>query len=123
MKEYETLYLLSPDLPPEKTEEFSHKISELVKSHQGQVLTSFNWGKRRLAYRVGKSNQGVYIYLKYLGQGNLVAEVERVLKYDDNVLKFLTVKLDDEVNVDERLTQKREFTLTSLDEPSDRPPA
>ena len=75
MKEYETLSLLAPDLPGEKVEEFHQKISEMIKSHGGQILTVFNFGKRRLAYRVGKSNQGTYVYLNYLGQGNLVAEI------------------------------------------------
>ncbi|MFO1518371.1 MAG: 30S ribosomal protein S6 [bacterium] len=122
MREYETLYLLQPDLSTEKIEEFNNKLSEIIKSQGGNPLTVFNWGKRRLAYRVGKGNHGVYVYLNYLGQGNLVAEIERILKYDDNVLKYITVKLEDDVNVEERVKVKREFILSSIDDPSDRPP-
>ena len=120
MKEYETLYLLQPDLPNEKAEEFNNKISEMIKSHQGQILQTFNYGKRRLAYRVGKSNHGIYMFLNYLGQGNLVAEIERVLKIDDNILKFITVKLDDDVNPEERAALKRDFVLCTYDEGNER---
>jgi small subunit ribosomal protein S6 len=120
MTEYETLYLLLPDLPNEKVEEFNRKIEELIKSHQGQVLAVFNFGKRKLAYRVGKTFQGIYVHFNYLGQGNLVAEVERVLKYDDTVLKFITVKLADEVKPEDRAKEKKEFILCTYDEANDR---
>lgn len=116
MKEYETLYLVLPDLPADKIEELNHKLAEAIKHHQGHVLTQFNWGKKRLAYRVGKHHHGIFIYLNYLAAGDTVAEVERILKYDDNILKFITVKLEDEVEVEKRLQEKRELILTSLDD-------
>jgi len=120
MREYETLYLLQPDLSAEQIEEIGKKLSDFVVNHKGQVLTLFNLGKRRLAYRVGKHHQGVYIYLNYLAEGSVVAEIERVLKYDDRVLRFITVKLEDEVNVEERVKEKREFTLATYEDAQER---
>lgn len=120
MREYETLYLLNPEMPSDKAEDLNKKILDAIVSQGGHVLTSFNWGKRRLAYRIEKSAYGVYVYVNFLGINQLVAEVERILKYDDNVFRFVTMKLEDDVNVEERKNEKREPILTSIDEPSER---
>ncbi len=117
MKEYEALYLLLPEAAADKIEALGNKLTAAIQHHSGQVLTLFNWGKRRTAYRVGKHPSGIYIYLNYLSSdGGVVSEIERILKNDEIVLKFISVKLDDDVNVEERLKTKREFTLTSIDE-------
>lgn len=120
MKEYETLYLLSPDIPADKAEELNKKLCDVIQNQGGHVLTSFNWGKRRLAYRVAKTNFGVYVYLNYLGMNNLVAEIERILKYDDNILRFVTMKLEDHVDVEKRKSEKRDLILSSIDEVTEK---
>ncbi len=120
MKEYETLYLLLPDLPAEKIEDLNRKLTEAIQAHSGQLLQSFNFGKRKLSYRVGKTTQGTYVHLHYVGKGNLVSEIERLLKYDDQVLKFITVKLADEVQTEELLKEKKEFILATFDEVTER---
>ncbi len=120
MREYETLYLLSPDSPSEKAEEINKKLSDAIQNQGGHVLTTFNWGKRRLAYRVAKSFYGIYVYINYLGEHNLVSEIERILKYDDSILRFVTMKLEDAVNVEKRKSEKRELVLTSIDEVTEK---
>lgn len=116
MREYETLYLLNPDAPSDKADELNKKLTDTIQNQGGHVLTAFNWGKRRLAYKVGKSFYGIYIYLNYLANSSVIAEVERLLKYDDEILRFVTMKLEDNVNVEERKAQKRELILSSIDE-------
>ncbi len=120
MREYETLYLLSPDIPSDKAEEINKKLTDLIQNQGGHVLTSFNWGKRRLAYRVAKNFYGIYVYVNYLGENNLVSEVERILKYDDNILRFVTMKLHENVNVEQRKAEKRDLVLTSIDEVTEK---
>ncbi len=120
MREYETLYLLSPDVPSDKIEELNKKLGDVIQNQGGHLLTSFNWGKRRLAYRVEKSFYGVYIYLNYLAQNSTVAEIERILKYDDSILRFVTMKLADEVNVEARKAEKRDLILSSIDEVTEK---
>lgn len=117
MREYETLYLVVPETAPQKIEDLGNKLTTAVKNHSGQVLTLFNWGKRRTAYRVGRYPNGIYIYLNYLSSdGGIVNEIERILRNEDTILKFITVKLADNVNPEVRLKEKKEFTLTSIDE-------
>lgn len=103
MREYETIYVLKPDLPPAAVQAISSKVEETIKKNQGHVLSTADWGKRKLAYRVDKFQQAQYFYWFYVGEGGLVAEVERILKYDDKILKFLTVKKAEVANLQERL--------------------
>ncbi len=105
MREYETIYLLKPDLSPDQVKTIGEKVADLVQKHQGHVLVQSDWGKRRLAYRIEKLKFAQYIYNLYLDSGAAVAEIERILKYDDRVIRFLTVKVKDKVNVAERLAQ------------------
>ena len=108
MREYETIYVLKPDLPAEQFIKIKEKVEETLKKGEGHIISHTDWGKRRLAYQVDKFRFAQYIYLQYLDQGGSVSELERILKYDDSVLKFLTVKLNDKVVVEERLAKKQE---------------
>jgi len=105
MREYETLYLLKPDLPLDIGKTLQDKLSEIVKKTQGHILSRADWGKRRLAYRIQKFRHAQYLYMQFLDAGQSVAEIERILKYDDRVLRYLTVKLKEKVNVEERLAK------------------
>lgn len=105
MREFETIYLLKPDLPAEQLATIKEKISNTIKKGEGHVLSHADWGKRKLAYYVKKFRHAQYFYLQFLDSGAHVGELERILKFDDNVLKFLTVKLKDEVKVEERLAE------------------
>ncbi|MFO1464459.1 MAG: 30S ribosomal protein S6 [bacterium] len=111
MREYETIYVVKPDLPGDQVKTIQEKLKDIIEKSQGHVLHHVDWGKRRLAYRVEKFNQAQYLYLQYLDQGASVAEIERILKYDDRILKFLTVKVQDKVNKDERISRAGEAPL------------
>jgi small subunit ribosomal protein S6 len=82
---------------------------------KGHVLTLSDWGKRKLAYRVEKATHGHYFYLQFLDPGQSISEIERILRNDDRVLKFLTVKLREKINVEERLAQP----VSPLDPPEE----
>jgi small subunit ribosomal protein S6 len=108
MREYETVYLLKPDLPPDQLSAIKDKFTHVIAEAKGHVLTQGDWGKRKLAYDVQKHQHGHYIYLRYLGAEGLVGQLERLLGIEDHVMKFLTVRLSDEVNAQERLAKKEE---------------
>jgi small subunit ribosomal protein S6 len=91
-REYETIYILRPDVGREVTEAVANRVTEAVKT-AGAVTQIENWGRRRLAYPVQKHKRGVYVYFKYAGVGDLVSEVERALRIQEAVMKFQTVKL------------------------------
>lgn len=98
MREYETIYILRPDAPESTISEVNKKIRGVIESSGGQLLKVENWGKRRLAYEVKKHFKGTYLFWNYLGKSGLVEEVERNLKIADSVIRFYTVKLEENVD-------------------------
>ncbi len=90
-KEYETIYILRPDIDADTAERVQARVSEVVGRENGTLVKVEAWGRRKLAYPVAKHKKGVYVYVKYAGRGGLVSELERNLKLQDSVLKFQTV--------------------------------
>jgi small subunit ribosomal protein S6 len=89
--------VLRPDAGREASEGISSRVLDVISKQRGALTRVENWGYRKLAYPVKKHGRGVYVYLKYVGDGALVAELERNLRIQDAVLKFQTVKISDEV--------------------------
>lgn len=96
-REYETIYILKPDIDADGAERIGTRISEVVTRESGRLTKVESWGRRRLAYDIGKQRRGVYVYLKYLGGGKVVSEVERNLRLADGVLKYQTVLVRSDV--------------------------
>jgi len=99
-REYETIYILRPDIDAESAEKVGSRVSEVVGREKGQLTKVELWGRRRLAFDIAKHRRGVYVYLKYLGTGRVVDEVERNLRLSDGVLKYQTVLLRNDVEVE-----------------------
>lgn len=106
-REYETIYILKPDVDADTAEKVGGRVAETVAREAGKLTKVEAWGRRRLAYDIGKQRRGVYMYLKYLGTGRTVSEVERALRLADGVMKYQTVLLRSDVEVE---------TLTIADE-------
>ena len=110
-KEYETIYILRSDVDADAAERIQARVVEVVDRSKGKLVKVEAWGRRRLAYPVAKQRRGVYVYVKYVGMGGLVAELERNLKLQDAVLKFQTVKLNDEVDLEALKIDPEELKL------------
>ena len=95
MRKYETFFIIDPDLTEEAYTLAGDKLKGIVSANGGAVLTYVPWGKKKLAYPIKKRNQGLYILMEYGGGPELVAELERNMRLDERVLKFITVKLED----------------------------
>ena len=95
MRKYETFFIVDSELPDETNTVLDNKIQSIVASNGGEVLTYVPWGKRKLAYAIGRRTRGLYVLMEYAGGPKLVAELERNLRIDERVLKFITVLLDD----------------------------
>lgn len=98
-KEYETIYVLRSDVDPDTAEKVQARVAEVVGRDSGKLVKVEAWGRRKLAYPVAKQKRGVYVYVKYVGRGGLVQELERNLKLQDVVLKFQTIQTQAEVDV------------------------
>jgi small subunit ribosomal protein S6 len=98
-REYETIYILRSDVDSEAAERVQSRVADALDREHGKLVKVESWGRRKLAYPVGKQRKGVYVYLKYVGGGGLVAEVERNLKLQDAVMKYMTVQTGDAIDL------------------------
>jgi small subunit ribosomal protein S6 len=98
-REYETIYILRPNTPNEGVSEVNTRIKNVIEGMGGKVIKVDNWGKRRLAYEVAKERKGIYLYWQYLAQPGVVEECERNLRMLDNVIRYLTTKVDENIDV------------------------
>jgi small subunit ribosomal protein S6 len=96
-REYETIYILRPDIDADSAEKIGSRLADVVGRESGRLTKVESWGRRRLAYDIGKQRRGVYMYLKYLGGGKVVSEIERNLRLADGVIKYQTVLVRSDV--------------------------
>lgn len=118
-REYETIYILRPDVDPDTAERVQGRVAEVVGRDDGKLVKVESWGRRKLAYPVAKQMRGVYVYVKYVGKGGLVQELERNLKLQDAVLKFQTVQTSDDVDVAAVAVDPEEIKFQRLELPAE----
>lgn len=90
-REYETIYILQPQVDPDEADRIAGRVTEAVTKLNGKLTKLDNWGKRRLAYPIRKHTRGVFVLVRYIGIGDIVAEVERNLRLLDQVIRHQTV--------------------------------
>ena len=95
MRRYETISIIRPNVGEDEIKAISQKTADIIESEGGTILNVDNWGLKKLAYPIKKELQGYYVYTLYAGVPAAVNEMERIFKIDDNVLKFMTLKLQD----------------------------
>jgi len=92
MNHYETLFILKPTLTEEEIKANVEKVRDALTSQDANILAMDTIGLRRLAYPVKKNERGIYYVLYYTADGSVIAEFERKLRFNEDVLKFLTIK-------------------------------
>jgi small subunit ribosomal protein S6 len=92
---YETLFIVHPEKGP-RLKEFIEKFKKVIEGQQGSLSQVDEWGLRDLAYRIEKQGKGIYTLLRYRATGRAVEELERNLKLTDGILRYLTVRADEE---------------------------
>ncbi|MGB5351001.1 MAG: 30S ribosomal protein S6 [Polyangiales bacterium] len=97
-REYETIYILRPDVSNDAAEKIIERAKDVIARLDGTLTKLDNWGKRKLAYPIQKNNRGIFVYLKYVGFNDLVAELERNLRLLDEVVRFQTVLLEEDID-------------------------
>jgi small subunit ribosomal protein S6 len=103
-REYETIFILRPDTNQEGITLVNSRVRQVIDSMGGKTLKLDNWGKRKLAYEIKKQLKGIYMYWQYLGSSGMVEEIERNLRMLDSVVRYYTVKVDEDVVPDARPT-------------------
>ena len=108
MRIYEELFIVRPDASEEETEAFVEQIKQVIVQGGGAVDKVDKWGLRKLAYRIGKRDEGFYTLIQFSSPPDVVKELERRLRVSDLVLKFLTVRIDEKLKRLEKRKKQRE---------------
>lgn len=108
LHEYETMVVIRPDIDDAVTTGIVEKLEGIITGAEGTILIRDDWGKRKLTYPVAKHQKGHYVMLNYLVGPELILELERRIRLDDNIVRFLTVKVADTVDVPTRIEQAAE---------------
>lgn len=118
MREYETVFICSPNLADSQHNQIVEKIKGMVERHEGRVFFVRNMGKKNLAYPIAKQRKGIYTCLDYAANGSAVNDLERSMRLDENFLRFLTVVKKEDVDVEARAAE-----VLARGEGLDTPPA
>lgn len=97
MREYELTFIVQPEISDEGVAAIREKLDAVLERSGALRLLYDDWGKRKLAYEIQKFQKGHYLVLSFLDGGKAVPELERILRIEDSVLRFLCVLVDEEV--------------------------
>ncbi|MBU4343867.1 MAG: 30S ribosomal protein S6 [Proteobacteria bacterium] len=100
MRRYETIVIIDPDLSNEQRLPIFEKLKDLIAKQDGFLVIVDEWGDKQLAYEIKKRSRGYYVRLDFCGTGALVNEMERFFRIDDSILKYMTVLLDKDADVE-----------------------
>ena len=95
MRKYETFVIIDPDLSQDQREPLIGRVEELISQMDGFLVITDDWGERKLAYDIKKKGRGYYVRFDYCGSPLLVNEIERFFRIDDRALKYMTVLLSE----------------------------
>jgi len=101
VRRYETVAITLADYPDSEIDSLIDRYQSIIASQGGSVVRIERWGRRKLAYEIKKQTKGFYFLLNFVAPQIAVDELERNFKLDDRILRFLTVKLSDQVDMEE----------------------
>jgi small subunit ribosomal protein S6 len=106
-RKYELVYIVSPDATDEQVADLHTQVEAIVQRLGGQLEKTENWGRRKLAYEIGRHKEGIYVLEVILGGGELMKEIDRRFKVTELIIRHLAVRVDEEQEVVERLRAER----------------
>jgi small subunit ribosomal protein S6 len=107
MRTYEIMFIVAANAPDDEIDRIVAQMEGVVRATRGELISVERIGKRRLAYPIGKFEEGNYILFNLKGDGELVKEFERRLKVTDTVIRFVTVRVDEALKRVEKIKTAR----------------
>lgn len=106
---YETTFITRPEMNEDQLKALQDRLNSVVSQYKGELVLQEDWGTKKLAYKIEKETRGRYSYMVYTGEGNIVAEIERNLRMNDFVMRFLSVNLAKEFEKDAFMKRREEI--------------
>jgi small subunit ribosomal protein S6 len=108
---YELVYVVSPDATDDQVADIHTQVDGVAQRTGGRIEKTEPWGRRRLAYEIGRHKEGTYVLEVLVGGGDMVKEIDRRLKVTDLVIRHLIVRVDEDQGVAERTRARRTETM------------
>ena len=113
MRTYEVSYIAAPNVAEDDLTKLTTQLEHIITDRGGKVTKIDNWGRRKLAYRIGKFDEGLYTFLFIEGSGQEIAELERRLRVTDFVIRHMTVRTDEDLKRAAKVKARRKMTGTA----------
>ena len=105
---YEVMYIVNPDTDADKIEKLNDAVGKLIKKEGGEVVRMDDIGLRNLAYPIEKKKEGYYVLFEIDGSGQEIAELERRMRVNDMIMRYVTVRVDEDRKKADKIRAKRE---------------
>jgi small subunit ribosomal protein S6 len=106
-RQYELVYIAGPEATEAEMADLHTQVEQIASRFNGRIEKSENWGKRKLAYEIGRHREGIYVLEHLYGSGEMTKELDRRLKVSDVVIRHLIVRIDEDVEKANRATTER----------------
>lgn len=107
MRVYEVLFIIAPNVEEGDIETLVTQLSDVITNQGGRIAKAERMGRRRLAYPIGKFTEGHYVVLTVEGSGAEIAEVERRMRVNDAIIRYLTIRIDEDLKRAEKFRARR----------------
>jgi small subunit ribosomal protein S6 len=105
---YEVMYIATPETSDEMIVKLNEAIAALIEKEGGSVVKTDDWGRRKLAYPIRKKTEGYYVLFEIEGSGQEIAELERRMRVNDMIMRYITVRVDEDRKAAEKKRAKRD---------------
>lgn len=105
---YEVMFIAQPDASGDDIAKLNESITALIEKEGGTVVEMEGWGLRKLAYPINKKTEGYYVLLEITGSGQEIAELERRFRVNDMIIRYMTVRVDEDRKAADKKRAKRE---------------
>ena len=95
MANYESVLIARQDLGASQVSNIVSDLSDIIKKEGGEVVRVDNWGLKNLAYRIKKNRKGHYVVMNIAAPANAIAEFERIMRFNEEIIRYMTVKVDE----------------------------
>jgi small subunit ribosomal protein S6 len=106
-RQYEVIYILAPTATEQEAADVQAQVESAAQRFGGAIEKTENWGRRKLAYEIGRHKEGTYILHLVNGSGEMIKEIERRLRVFDFVIRYLAVRIDEDMRIAERVSAER----------------
>jgi small subunit ribosomal protein S6 len=107
VRNYEVVFIAAPTLTSEELDGFINHVQTVVEGKNGKVVKVDNWGKKSLAYKIKRFREGYYVVLSIEGDGSAIAELERRFRVTDYIIRFISVRIDEDIKRSEKIKAAR----------------